>query len=216
MKRKADGHMKVTDNILSKWDASITPDMACKLATLEQRRRFLTSMFKSGVVIGSLPVWGALQACAQKTTQLALLQQPLWQTFATVQDHLFPADGNGPSAREIHASLYLNFVLDAPDTDADDKIFILKGIEWLNDLSQAQAGQLFVGLSMPEQYKVLKKIAGSTAGERWLSPLRLYILEALLTAPAYGGNPEGIGWQWLEHQAGFPLPPKDKRYTELL
>ena len=37
----------------------------------------------------------------------------------------------------------------------------------------------------------------------------------MLTPPSYGGNPNGIGWQWLEHQAGFPLPPAGKRYYEL-
>ncbi len=216
MKSKVGRCVKPTDNILSKWDASITPEMAHKLAMLEQRRRFLTGMLKSSAALGTLPLWGILQACAWQTEKQSFLQQHPWQTFSMVQEHLFPADGNGPSAREINASVYLKFVLDAPDTDADDKTFILKGIEWLDGLSKEQFGQPFMALNVLDQNKALKKIAGSAAGERWLSHLVLYILEALLTAPAYGGNPDGIGWQWLEHQAGFPQPSKDKRYTELL
>jgi gluconate 2-dehydrogenase gamma chain len=37
----------------------------------------------------------------------------------------------------------------------------------------------------------------------------------MLSPASYGGNPDGIGWQWLEHQAGFPLPEKGQRYFEL-
>jgi gluconate 2-dehydrogenase gamma chain len=37
----------------------------------------------------------------------------------------------------------------------------------------------------------------------------------MLTPPAYGGNPDGVGWQWLEHQGGFPLPKVGQRYFEL-
>jgi gluconate 2-dehydrogenase gamma chain len=37
----------------------------------------------------------------------------------------------------------------------------------------------------------------------------------MLAPPAYGGNPDGIGWQWLEHQGGFPLPKVGQRYFEL-
>jgi gluconate 2-dehydrogenase gamma chain len=41
-----------------------------------------------------------------------------------------------------------------------------------------------------------------------------YIMEALLTDPVYGGNPNSIGWQWLKHQPGFPRPttPLKRRY----
>ena len=42
-----------------------------------------------------------------------------------------------------------------------------------------------------------------------------YLFEAMLSPPSYGGNPNGIGWHWLEHQAGFPLPQAGKRYYEL-
>ena len=41
---------------------------------------------------------------------------------------------------------------------------------------------------------------------------RLYIFEALLSDPVYGGNPEGIGWRWLGHRPGFPRPNQRNRY----
>lgn len=216
MNREPDRPREHTDNILTKWEASITPELAGKLATLDERRSFLTNMFKSAAMLGTLPFWGALQGCDRQSDNQQLLQLHPWQTFAAVQQQLFPDDGNGPSAREINATLYLKFVLEAPDTDKDDKTFVLSGIKWLNGLSDEQFGKPFIALGTANQHKVLKKIAGSSAGERWLSHLLLYIMEALLTDPAYGGNPDGIGWQWLEHQPGFPRPSKDKRYTELL
>ena len=37
----------------------------------------------------------------------------------------------------------------------------------------------------------------------------------MLAPPIYGGNPNGIGWQWLKHKPGFPLPEQGKRYYEL-
>jgi len=189
--------------------------MRDKLASLEQRRQFITGLFKSSLALGCLPLWGALQGCDRPSTESSLLQTEPWKTFASVQQQLFPDDGNGPSARDINASLYLKFVLAAPDTDADDRNFLLNGIKWLDDLSKAQFSSAFTELKPLEQDRVLQKIATSQAGERWLSQLLLYLFEALLTAPAYGGNPDGIGWQWLAHQAGFPLPGQDKLYTKL-
>lgn len=215
MNRKSKQQDNYTGNILTSWEASIAPELFQKLGMLDTRRGFLMTMLKSTAMLGSLPLLGVLQGCDRPAEPSALLQQHPWQTFAAVQQQLLPADGNGPSAREINATLYLKFVLDAPDTDADDKTFVLNGIKWLNSLSDEQFGNPFVALNATEQDKALNKIASSSAGERWLSHLLLYIMEALLTDPVYGGNPAGIGWQWLEHQAGFPRPSKDKRYTEV-
>jgi len=62
---------------------------------------------------------------------------------------------------------------------------------------------------------MLHQITKSKAGRRWVSKLLSYICEALLGDPVYGGNPDGIGWKWLNHHPGFPRPPKHKRYREL-
>ena len=204
------------DSVLTEWDASIAPDLYTKLASLHDRRAFILGLLKSATVINTLPLWSVLQGCDRQAGNQHLLQQEPWPGFAAVQAQLFPADGNGPSADDVHATLYLKFVLEAVDTDKDDKKFILDGIKWLNDLTDELFGKPFTALNYTEQDKALKKIAGSNAGERWLSHILLYIMEALLTDPVYGGNPQGIGWQWLAHQPGFPQPSKDKRYTELL
>jgi gluconate 2-dehydrogenase gamma chain len=61
----------------------------------------------------------------------------------------------------------------------------------------------------------LREIEQSRAGRNWLSLLLTYLLEALLADPVYGGNPDGIGWTWLEHQPGYPAPPRDKSWYKL-
>jgi len=42
-----------------------------------------------------------------------------------------------------------------------------------------------------------------------------YLLDGLLSDPAYGSNHGEIGSQWLQHQPGFPRPPADKIYGKL-
>ncbi len=216
MNRRQKKSDKPADRLLSEWDASIEPALMHKLQSLSDRRAFIGGLLKGGAAMASLPLWAGLAACDRKDYQQSLMALEPWQTFATTQQQLLPDDGNGPSAEDINATLYLKFVLEAPDTDIDDKTFIFDGIKWLNALTDQQFGKSFASLDTEQQDQALKQIAGSNAGERWLSHLLLYLMEALLTDPVYGGNPDGIGWQWLQHQPGFPRPPLDKRYTELL
>lgn len=133
----------------------------------------------------------------------------------TVQMHLFPDDGDGPSAKDLNGYPYLLWALDDPDNIEDgDREFIIQGAAWLEDLADTELKQSFLVLSWSEQEELLKRIASSRAGENWLSLLLYYLLEALTLDPIYGGNPEGTGWQWLEHQAGFPRPDLDKTYLD--
>jgi gluconate 2-dehydrogenase gamma chain len=73
----------------------------------------------------------------------------------------------------------------------------------------------FVDLTHEQKEQILRGISQSVAGENWLTTLLGYLFEAMLAPPAYGGNPQGIGWQWLQHQAGFPLPEQGQRYWEI-
>ncbi|MDH5445438.1 MAG: gluconate 2-dehydrogenase subunit 3 family protein [Gammaproteobacteria bacterium] len=207
---------KQTDKLLIDWETSLGTKRLDKLARLESRRHFLTGMLKSGAVVSALPLFMNLSACDRKMAQQTIIEKQPWQTFAAVQQQLFPDDGNGPSASDLNAAWYLKFVMEAPDTDEDDKTFLLEGVTWLNALTDKEFGKAFISITSQQKNIALKTIANSRAGERWLSHLILYLMEALLSDPVYGGNPNGIGWQWLEHQAGFPVPPKDKRYPELL
>ena len=138
-----------------------------------------------------------------------------WLTLDEVLAHLLPESPTGPSAKEIQASQYLYNVVFQQPTEAAEVEFIYKGVGWLNGFSNSQLKKNFVALTFDEKESILRAISKSTAGENWLSNLVGYIFEAMLSPPSYGGNPNGIGWQWLEHQAGFPLPQAGQRYYEL-
>ncbi len=137
------------------------------------------------------------------------------QILDAVQMQLFPADGDGPSARDLNALAYLEWAMTDPENiDDGDPSFIVKGIGWLDDLSKQTLGTGFIKLTSTQQDTVLKQVAGSSQGESWLSLLMYYLAEALMLDPIYGGNPNGIGWQWLQHQAGFPAPVAGKTYRD--
>lgn len=142
------------------------------------------------------------------------LEEP-WQTLAVVMEHLFPATADSPGASDIQALDFLQNMMNTPDADQDEKEFIIKGVGWLNGIASKSHQRNFIDLNEQQKESVLRQIEQSQAGERWLSRLLSYLIEALLSDPVYGGNPEGIGWRWLEHQPGFPRPGADKVYYKL-
>ena len=138
-----------------------------------------------------------------------------WQTLEAVLDHLLPTESEAPGAREINALDYLRFVVNDPWIDQEERDFILQGVRWLNDLANQRFDNSFIALDETQKETLLRQVAQSRAGENWIATLLTYLFEALLTAPAYGGNPDGIGWRWLEYIPGFPLPGPGNRYMEL-
>jgi len=139
-----------------------------------------------------------------------------WPVIDVVQQHLFPSEDTSPGAREINALGYLQFVVTDTSLDEEDREFILQGAGWLEGMSQQLEKTAFVDLDEVSREKVLRRIEASEAGQNWLSTLLLYLFEALLTDPVYGGNTDQIGWRWLQHVPGFPRPQKDKTYPRLL
>ena len=71
-------------------------------------------------------------------------------------------------------------------------------------------------MNYKEKENICKYISKNSDGEYFLSYILKYIFEALLSDPNYGGNPNGIGWNWLEHSPGYPRPSKETIYPELL
>jgi gluconate 2-dehydrogenase gamma chain len=161
-------------------------------ATLAQRR--------AGVELEPLPAWR---------------NEDPWKTLAEVQEHLFPASAETPGAGDIQALVYLRNTIENPAADGEDREFVFNGVGWLNDLAEETFQQNFVALGEQQRETLLRQIEQSRAGSNWLSLLLTYLLEALLADPVYGGNPNGIGWEWLEHQPGYPRPPADKTWYRL-
>ncbi|WP_286263362.1 gluconate 2-dehydrogenase subunit 3 family protein [Thalassotalea atypica] len=176
------------------------------------RRKLLKSAAGAGT-IAAMPSLVIAQSTVSKF-QSDLAKNP-WLTLDAVLAHLLPSSASGPGANELNATLYLYNVVTEQTIDQEEKTFILKGVGWLNGYSESQLKKSFIALNDAERETMLRGISGSRAGSNWLNTLINYLFEAMLSPPSYGGNPDGIGWQWLEHQAGFPLPPVGKRYFEL-
>ncbi len=198
--------------ILAQWDAEIPESILQQQEQRQSRRLFLG---QSVALIGGLATATLVSAKGQtKASSQAVLSEP-WLTVAAVQEHLFPrisGEKASPGASDINALEYLQVMLNTPDADSDEGDFIIKGVGWLNGVANNLAGHPFTKLNKVDRERVLKKISTSTSGENWLSMLLNYIFEALLTDPVYSGNTNKAGWQWLEHQAGFPRPPVNKKY----
>ena len=164
---------------------------------------FLTTIFFSPVLV---------RAAKEHTS---IQRKDPWSTIDVVQNHLFPSEIGSPGAKEINAITYLRNLIASPMIEQEEKDFILNGVKWLNDLSLEQHESVFVQLSYTQGSDMLHQITKTKSGRKWLSKLLTYIFEALLSDPVYGGNPDGIGWKWLNHHPGFPRPPKHKRYWDL-
>ena len=143
------------------------------------------------------------------------LNNPVWKTLAAVQEVLFPAGENIPGASDIGATVYLHRTIENPNADGEDKDFIFRGIGWLNELTRDQHKKTFVQLSVIQQDEIIRQIVKSRAGRNWVSMLLTYTLEALLADPVYGGNKNKAGWEWLQHQPGYPAPSVDKTWDQL-
>ena len=202
---------------LAQWEKQYSSVVKRLQPQLLQRREFLGLLVKAsitGVVASSSAMMTACHQPVISNSQL-IIREP-WSTFAAVQQHLFPSDGNGPGAAEINATHYLKFVLEAPDMDTEQGKLIGSGPQWINEIAKEQKGDIFVNLDSDNREYVINKVASSRVGENWLSYLLLYIFEALLTDPVYGANPDEIGWKWLQHKPGYPRPPRNKRYIDLI
>lgn len=186
------------------------------------RREFLTRMSLLGSLALAYPATTLAELRQSKTGQTAAesfadwQQEPTWQTLAQVQEVLFPAGDDVPGASDIAATLYLHKTIENPDADKEDKDFIFRGIGWLDSLTQEHHKKTFLQLTAMQQQEMIEVIVKSRAGRNWVSTLLTYTLEALLTDPVYGGNKNQAGWKWLQHQPGYPSPPEDKTWHQLL
>jgi gluconate 2-dehydrogenase gamma chain len=178
----------------------------------QNRRHFLKSAGGMGA-LASLPAF-SVSAKAQIPLSELIKTEP-WLTLDATLNQLLPSSPTGPSATEIKATAYLYQVMTVQPTAPDEKEFILKGVGWLNGYAKSEKSANFAQLNVADKEQLLRGISRSAAGKNWLNTLLGYIFQAMLSPASYGGNPDGIGWQWLEHQAGFPLPVKGQRYFEL-
>jgi gluconate 2-dehydrogenase gamma chain len=181
------------------------------------RRTFLLrggAALVTATVLAELPC--AVRAELTRETSFVLFSAQQRRALAAVQEHLFPKDPDSPGAADINAATYLETAITAPGIKPDTRNTIVNGIGRLQAASREQFDILFIDLDDGQKEQLLRYLADETRwGRAWLSLLLYYICEALLSDPVYGGNPDEIGWRWLQHQPGFPQPPTDKIYGKL-
>ena len=165
--------------------------------------------------------------------QTFTLPDDLWQTLDHLQQHLLPDDTGlppsliratapshlsnaaprlSPGAKQINALNYLRQVFDDPKMDPANKQLIRDGAGNLQRFTLNAAKKPFHRLNSIQKEKVLRDFEKTPEGRRFLGKMMEYLIEALLGSPVYGGNTNQIGWKWLNHNPGFPLPPRNKRY----
>ena len=158
----------------------------------------------------------ALHRNLTRETSFVLFSSHQLEALSAVQEHLFPKDADSPGAADINAAAYLETAITAPGIDPDTRNTVVNGLGRLQDASRERFDGPFNSLNDELREQLLRYLADQTRwGRAWLSLLMYYLFEALLSDPVYGGNPDEIGWRWLEHQPGFPRPPPDKIYGSL-
>ena len=158
----------------------------------------------------------ALRKELTRETSFVLFSPQQQQTIEAVQEHLYPKGPDYPGATDIGAARYLEWAITVPETDPDIRNTIVNGIGRLHDATTERFDTVFTELEFMQKERLLRYLADETRwGRVWLSMVLTYVLEALLADPVYGGNPDQVGWRWLEHQPGFPRPPADKIYGKL-
>lgn len=181
------------------------------------RRTFVLrggALLATAAVLAGLPY--AVRKKLTRETSFVLFSAQQLETLSAVQEHLFPRGPDAPGAADINAAAYLEWAITAPGIEPDRRNTMVNGVDELQDASRERFDVSFASLENEQREQLLRYLADKTRwGRAWLSLLLYYIFEALLSDPAYGSNPDGIGWQWLEHQPGFPQPSADKIYGRL-
>jgi len=124
--------------------------------------------------------------------------------------HLFPQSKIAPSAKDLHISSYLAFVLKDERILKEGRDYFLKGAYWLEESSFEEYDKSFLQLSKDEKEELLQDVVTHRWGENFIYTTLTYIFEALVSAPVYGSNVDEMGWKWLEHNPGFPQPKNQK------
>jgi gluconate 2-dehydrogenase gamma chain len=179
-----------------------------------------TFILRSGAALATVAALAGLPYALRKEltqeTSFVLFSDPQRRAVSAVQEHLFPSGPDSPGAKDFNATAYLEWAITTPEVNSDAKNTVVNGVDRLQDASLERFDVPFSGLNTEQREQLLRYLADKTRwGRAWLSLMLYYIFEALLSDPAYGGNPDKIGWQWLQHQPGFPTPPADKIYGKL-
>lgn len=176
------------------------------------RKNFIAGIIMGGIAVNlsSMALMGNSVNAADKLSpdQLSLIE--------SVQKILLPSDGNGPGAYDVMADKYLQWVLSDVRMDPEEIEYIINGADWVEETAMENFSKSYLKLAQSDKEKLISQIAEEPWGRSWLSVILTFIFEALLSDPQYGGNPDNIGWDWLQHNPGYPRPTELLLYPHIL
>ncbi len=182
------------------------------------RKTFIRSMLMAGAAV-QIPFLNSCGEVENETIKLGKtspLSENQFLVVRQIQDHLFPEDGNGPGALTVNADRYLLWVLKDPLLNPKEAEYIIKYLDKYRNVCKDTHNKEFTQLSHADQAVFIKAISKEGWGRRWMSRLLTLIFEALLLDPVYGGNPDGVGWKWLNHDPGLPRPNDSNVYPTIM
>ncbi len=200
--------MKETKNYSTK----TIPDKIKNMEAWKLSRKNFIAGITMASFVASLPMASVIGANADSNKNLS---QNQYSIVKSVQNILFPSDGFGPGAYDIMADSYLLWVLSDVRMDPEEKDYVINGIGWVDETANENFSKNYMQLSESERGTLIADISDENWGSSWLGVVLNYIFEALLCDPQYGGNPDEIGWDWLQHNPGYPRPTKALLYPEI-
>jgi len=126
-----------------------------------------------------------------------------WAAVEAAAARIFPSN-DGPGAREAEVVRYIDRAL--ADAYPEHQQLYRQGIAELEEVSAARYGASFASLGPEQQDTLLTELA--QAGFLWFALLRDHTIEGCFADPSYGGNKDGVLWEWI----GYPGPVQPRGY----
>lgn len=190
------------------------PDTFQNLEKWEVNRR---SFLRSAMIAGAASQIAWFTSCS---AQLEEANEYLTAEQSTILKSIlmaiFPDDGNGPSADDLNSFGYVLWVIGDNYNKAEDREYIISGLDWANDTAQEIYFEKYIDLSEKEKKSLIKKFTQLNWGKNWMSMMVTLVLESLVLDPIYGGNKDEQGWKWLEHVSGNPRPTEGTRFEAFI
>lgn len=182
------------------------------------RKQFIQSLLLLGAA-SQIPLFTSCEtkdAIPEINFDCSPLSKDQTKVLQHIQMILFPQEGNGPSALEVHADQYLIWVLNDSLLDKRENDYIIDRLDQFILLAKEEYNKDFLELTQLQKEDFIELVNQEDWGGRWLSRLMTLIFEAMLLDPIYGGNPDGIAWQWLNHDPGYPRPVNENAYPTII
>lgn len=185
-----------------------------------ERRKWLKLAF-AGIVLTQIPWIVSCENTSIDPNKIPVLDgkdiltNEEMKTLYLIQNILVPNDGNGPSAGMVNAHNYFIWTLEDQNLPISEKEYFINKLQDLITLSKEKFGNNFNDLPSKDQELFIANNITSGWTQTFLSRMITIIFEAMLLDPIYGGNPNEIGWDWLDHIGGSPRTNAQTKYPEI-